>query len=83
MMKKQRIMPDMPTPGIELKMTHDQFLTGMHQLTHNDLIDMWQKAKTLPKRQREKAIRYITHLSTRLESEPAQMLVNILLEAAF
>lgn len=63
--------------------TADDLLQGMHQLTHDDLIDMWEKAKTLPEPDRTKAIRYITHLSTRLESKPSQMLVNILLETLF
>jgi hypothetical protein len=63
--------------------TADELLGGQHELTHDDLLDMWQKAKTLPEPQRQKAIRYITHLSKQLESEPAKMLVNILLETRF
>lgn len=63
--------------------TADALLRGMHQLTHDDLIDMWQKAKSLPEPDRTKAIRYITHLSKQLESQPAAFLANILLEAAF
>jgi hypothetical protein len=55
-------------------------LRGQHQLTHDDLIDMWQKAKAMPEPDRTKAIRQITHLSKRLESKPAELVVNILLE---
>lgn len=61
----------------------NQMLSGMQELTHDDLLDMWEKAKTLPEPQRQKAIRYITHLSKRLESRPAVFLVNILLETQF
>ena len=68
--------PDSPDVDVSQK----ELLRGQHQLTHDDLLDMWQKAKTLPEPDRTKAIRYITHLSTRLESKPSQMLVNILLE---
>lgn len=71
-----------PREAGELSATTDP-LQGMHQLTYDDLIDMWQKAQTLPEPDRQKAIRYITHLSTRLESQPAVFLTNILLETQF
>lgn len=77
--EQQRIVPDMPK-GSDWNMSLNQMLSGMHELTQDDLIDMWQKAKALPEPERQKAIRYITHLSTRLESRPAQVLVGLLLE---
>lgn len=61
----------------------NQMLSGMQELTHDDLLDMWEKAKTLPEPQRQKAIQQITRLSKEFESRPAQMLVNILLETQF
>lgn len=71
-----------PREASELSITTDP-LQGMHQLTHDDLLDMWEKAKTLPEPQRQKAIQQITRLSKEFESRPAQMLVNILLETQF
>jgi hypothetical protein len=60
----------------------NQMLSGMHELTHDDLIDMWQQAQTMPEPDRQKAIQQITRLSKEFESRPAQMIVSILLEAA-
>lgn len=53
---------------------------GRHELTRDDLLDMWEKAKILPEPDRTKAIQQITRLSKEFESA-APMLVNILLEA--
>lgn len=79
-----KYVPDWVTP----EKAHEFFeprskvdpLQGMHQLSYDDLLDMWQKAKTLPEPQRQKAIRQITQLSTQLESKPAQVIVSLLLE---
>ncbi len=57
-------------------------LQGQRELTYDDLLDMWQKAQTMPEPDRTKAIQQITHLSRQLESNGAQALVSLLLEGS-
>jgi hypothetical protein len=53
----------------------------MRELTHDDLIAMWQNAQTMPEPDRTKAIQQITRAAKQFESSPASMLLSILLEA--
>lgn len=68
--------------AIHIMRTRDNPPLGRHELTRDDLLDMWEKAKRLPEPDRTKAIQQITRLSKEFESA-APMLVNILLESQF
>jgi hypothetical protein len=59
--------------------TADDLLQGMRELTHDDLIAMWQNAQTMPEPDRTKAIQQITRAPKQFESSPASMLLSILL----
>lgn len=62
--------------------SHPGLKQKWRELTHDDLIDMWQKAQAMPEPDRSKAIQQITYLSKKFEAKAAEFIVNILLEEA-